>query len=102
MKKIRQGESASKYIDGGFSLFRLNYKKPSPTISKTFPGSKVNVIHPIENRQITIEECKRICSFPDHFKLIGNYRQQWARLGNAVMPKFMQAIAETIKKETLC
>lgn len=35
------------------------------------------------------------------FKLIGNYDQQWARLGNAVMPEFMQAIAEHVRDRIL-
>ncbi len=49
----------------------------------------------------TISEIKKVCSFPEDFKLVGNYDQQWARLGNAVMPKFMQAIAEHIKNNIL-
>lgn len=52
-------------------------------------------------RSATIEEIKKICSFPDNWVLIGSRSQKWARLGNAVMPKFMQAIAETIRKEIL-
>ena len=53
------------------------------------------------NRSATINEIKQLCSFPGNWKLIGSRSQQWARLGNAVMPKFMQAIAETIKNEIL-
>lgn len=99
--KIKPGENASKYIHGGFGILRLEWSQPSPTIPKTFPGSNINFIHPHEHRQITIEEAKRLCSFPDEWLLSGSFRDQWARLGNAVMPKFMQAIAETIKNEIL-
>ena len=52
--------------------------------------------------KITIEQAKKLCSFPEDFKLIGNYSQQWAALGNSVMPKFMEAIAKTIRGEILC
>jgi site-specific DNA-cytosine methylase len=40
---------------------------------------------------------KILCSFPKNYKLIGSYITQWARLGNAVMPNMMKAIAENVK-----
>jgi site-specific DNA-cytosine methylase len=49
------------------------------------------------SRKLTIDECKRICSFPDDFNLDGKYNDQWARLGNAVPPLMMKAIACTIR-----
>lgn len=102
MRLMKQGETASKYLDrGGFSLVRLDEKKPSPTLQKVFPGSNINVVHPTENRQITIEEAKRLASFPDAFVFLGAYRSQWARIGNSVPPNLMKAIAEHIKKEIL-
>jgi len=63
--------------------------------------SSASHIHPTENRIITIEELKRLASFSDNFKFTGSFRQQWARIGNAVMPNMMKAIAETIRKEIL-
>lgn len=41
------------------------------------------------------------CSFPTDWRYTGNYSDLKDRLGNAVMPKFMQAIAETIKAKLL-
>lgn len=80
---------------------RLNQNLPSPTITKTFIKYANMPIHPIENRVISIEEALRLCSFPDGWQLGNNFKKAWARLGNAVMPKFMQAIATTIKNEIL-
>ncbi len=80
---------------------RLNWSKPSPTITKTFIAYAEPPLHPEEHRVITIEENLRLCSFPDNWQLPGSFKDAWARLGNAVMPKFMQAIAETIKNEIL-
>lgn len=60
-------------------VFKLNFKCSIPTIS----------------------ELKRLCSFPGDFKLTGSFEKQWARLGNAVMPLQMKAIAETIKNKIL-
>jgi len=52
-------------------------------------------------RKPTIDEVKLLCSFPQNFKLTGSYQQQYARLGNAVPPKLMEAITKTIKEEIL-
>ncbi len=41
------------------------------------------------------------CSFPTNWKYSGSYSDIKDRLGNAVMPKFMQAIATTIREEIL-
>ena len=73
--------------------------KPSFTIIKN-PVLKVRNKEYVE-RSLTIDELKILSSFPKEFKLEGSYNQQWARIGNAVMPKFMEHIARTIKKELL-
>ena len=52
-------------------------------------------------RRATIDEIKKLSSFPENFKFIGAHSNQWARIGNAVMPKFMEHIAKTIKEEIL-
>ncbi len=86
------------YQDGQFDRNVHTSTKPICTITKTH-GMKLikngNAVDP------TIQEIKCLCSFPDDFKLTGSYQQQWARLGNAVMPKFMQAIAENIRDNIL-
>lgn len=82
---------------------QFDRKKKSP-YSVAYTVTKTATMKFFENeieRSPTIEECKIMCSFPIDWKMSGKYSLQWARLGNAVMPKFMQAIAETIKKEML-
>jgi len=44
---------------------------------------------------------RRICAFPDDFKLSGTYPQQWERLGRAVPPLMMRAISETVRDRIL-
>ena len=80
-----------------FGLVRLNPNKVSPTITKDCGNSTTGIIHPYEIRKLTIPEIKRIGGFPDEFKLIGSFKQKWARIGNSVPPNFMKAIAEHIK-----
>ena len=77
---------------------RVFWDKPASTILKVVNSIRGScVVHPEDNRHLTIEEAKRICSFPDNFQFIGSFSEQWARVGNAVMPNFMKAIAENIK-----
>ena len=52
-------------------------------------------------RKLTIEEAKRLGSFPDDFILVGTYANQWERIGNSVAPVFMKHIARTIRDEIL-
>jgi DNA (cytosine-5)-methyltransferase 1 len=56
---------------------------------------------PTERRKFTIAELRRICGFPDDFILTGTYAQQWERLGRAVPPPMMHAVAATIRDEIL-
>ena len=76
---------------------RLHWEKPAAVLIKVAGSIRSScVVHPGEDRHLTIEEAKRICSFPDDFQLTGSFSEQWARLGNAVMPNQMKAIATHI------
>jgi DNA (cytosine-5)-methyltransferase 1 len=55
----------------------------------------------VERRKLTIAELRRICGFPDDFVLTGTYAEQWARLGNAVPPPMMRAVAEALRDRVL-
>lgn len=105
-KSIKQNEDGSKVIKGtSFNLKRLTWNKPSRTILKSIgkPNSSYGggLIHPIENRHLTISELKRIGSFPDEFELVGTFQEQWMRIGNSVPPNLMKTIAEHIKTNLL-
>jgi len=64
-------------------------------------GSVHQVMPPFTSRRFTILEVKRLCSFPDDFILTGSFSARWARLGNAVPPLMMKAVAETLRDEIL-
>ena len=82
-----------------FNTKKLHPNKPSFTLQKTVGPNLALIMHWREPRSLTIEEAKRIQSFPDDFIFIGNFREQWARIGNSVPPKFMEAIAREIKRQ---
>jgi DNA (cytosine-5)-methyltransferase 1 len=103
VSKTKQGETASKYHKKGnyFGTHRLCWNQVSPTLIKTAGATMNLLLHPEINAGISINEAKRLCSYPDSFKMIGNYKEQWARLGNSVMPKQMYHIAKTLKEKIL-
>lgn len=96
--KLEPGEQSEKYRN----LIKADPERPSPTIlQRGGDGGVATVTHPVERRKFTIAELKRICAFPDDFTLTGTYAQQWERLGRAVPPLMMRAIAEVIRDEVL-
>ena len=98
--RLRQGESGAKYHPKGhrFNLCRLKANAPSRTLTAS-AGSAI--IHPFENRFISDKEALVLSSFPADFKLAGGVLARIGGIGNAVMPRFMQAIAEHVKRELL-
>jgi DNA (cytosine-5)-methyltransferase 1 len=77
----------------------IDSNKPCCTVTKTMYKDLFKI--KTGERTPTIKELKNICSFPDEFKLHGSISQQWARMGNAVMPKMMYHIAKNIKDNIL-
>ncbi|CAA9463030.1 MAG: hypothetical protein AVDCRST_MAG02-2583 [uncultured Rubrobacteraceae bacterium] len=55
------------------------------------------IAHWREPRCLGIAEVKRLCSLPDDFELTGRFADQWARLGNAVPPLLIKAVAEHVR-----
>ena len=94
-KNVRQGEKT-----------RQTYRKdiwtqPAATITKlgiAAPYLSNANCHPLYTRVYSLLEVRRLCSFPDVFKFPAGGWRGWDRLGNAVPPKMMQAIAECVKE----
>jgi DNA (cytosine-5)-methyltransferase 1 len=95
-EKTGMGKASERY----FSLKKPALGKPSQTIT-ALGYTAAGVCHPTEKRRFAIAELKRICAFPDDFILTGNYGQQWERLGRAVPPIMMRAVALVIRDKML-
>lgn len=92
---VKQGEKCCKYNKNSsyFSHRRASMTKPCPTIT-----TSIDIYHPLENRTLSISELKAISSFPEDFKILGTYAQQYERIGRAVPPNLMKHIALHIVK----
>lgn len=98
-RKLKPGEQSEKYLN----LIRAHEDEPCPTVTQlggSNPGV-ASVIHPNGTRKFMIDELKAICAFPPDFELTGSFGQQWERLGRAVPPLMMRAVAESVRDGVL-
>lgn len=76
-----------------FNFFRLDPDQPCPTIITT-----PKIAHWSQPRLLSVDEAKRLQSFPDDFDLVGTYGQQYKQVGNSVPPLLTKAVAEDLIK----
>lgn len=74
---------------------RLEWDKPSITIANP---RKSNILHPEENRILSVRECARLFDLPDSFKFLGKLSNKQQMIANSVPLKLATAIARTIKE----
>ena len=72
---------------------RLNYNKPSVTIGNY---RKSMVIHPTQNRGLSVREAARLQSFPDSYQFLGSIGCQQQQVGDAVPPMLAKQIFKAI------
>ncbi|MDC3294157.1 DNA cytosine methyltransferase [Alphaproteobacteria bacterium] len=75
-------------------LLKLSPDLPSWTIQ----ARRSNNMGPLhwDNRMLTIDEVKRIQTFPDNWKLAGSVEKQWRQVGNAVPCKLAKSVGGAI------
>ncbi|XP_045468881.1 DNA (cytosine-5)-methyltransferase 1-like isoform X2 [Harmonia axyridis] len=74
----------------------------STTITNPEPmGKQGRVLHPTQNRVVSVRECARSQGFPDKFKFYGNILDKHRQIGNAVPPPMGAAIGREIVKALL-
>lgn len=94
-RRVCDGTPSEKRGGAPSGMKRLVYDEPSLTIT----GSATSeLIHPVEDRMLTIRECARIQTFPDNFIFCGSDSQQMQQIGNAVPPLFAKLMAMQIMK----
>jgi DNA (cytosine-5)-methyltransferase 1 len=95
--QLRPGEGHERYIN----LTRTSFGRTAPTITAVQSIGCATLMHPSERRHFTLAELRALASFPPDFILTGAYRYRAERIGRAVPPLMMRAVAETIRDEVL-
>lgn len=96
------GSQASLTGTGWNNTNKPSPMRPFPTLTKVHTGTGyATFVRWDQPRAYSVAELKRLCSFPDDYVLEGTYAERCARLGNAVMPKMMHAVAEHIRATIL-
>jgi DNA (cytosine-5)-methyltransferase 1 len=89
------GERLNQKISG-FGRIKIHPNETCNTVT-----TKPELYHFEEKRTLSINELKRICSFPDDYYCGDTFNNRWERLGRAVPPLMMKAIAEHIYETIL-
>ena len=76
---------------------RLPLEEPSWTVIAHIGMDGYEYIHPTECRTISVREAARLQSFTDDFVFLGNMREQYVQIGNAVPPVLSYSIAKSIR-----
>ncbi|WP_412095288.1 DNA cytosine methyltransferase [Bacillus haynesii] len=73
---------------------RLEYDKPSITITNV---RKSNILHPTENRTLSIRECARLFGLKDSFIFKGKLSSMQQQIANAVPVELAKSVANVIR-----
>ena len=77
-------------------LLKLSPDRPSWTLQASLSNNQ-GPFH-WRNRFLRIEEAKRIQTFPDSYELVGDFKEQWRQIGNAVPSDMAYVVAKAIKE----
>jgi DNA (cytosine-5)-methyltransferase 1 len=95
-RRVADGTPTEKRGGAPSGLKRLHGNEPCLTITG---AATRELIHPTENRPLTIRESARIQTFPDTFNFCGNASQKIQQIGNAIPPILARVFAEHIKDD---
>lgn len=94
-RRVMDGTPTEKRGGSPSGLKRLIFDEPCLTITG---AATRELVHPHENRPLTIREAARIQTFPDSFQFLGNSSEKVQQIGNAIPPLIAQIFAEHIKE----
>jgi DNA (cytosine-5)-methyltransferase 1 len=77
-------------------LKRLDMTKPSWTVLAHIGMDGYMYIHPTKDRTLSVREAARIQSFHDSYVFVGNMREQYIQVGNAVPPLLAKTLANSV------
>ena len=93
-------ESLKRYRDDIFDdkYKRLDWDKPSRSITAHIARDGYWYIHPDQTRTLTIREAARLQTFPDKVRFAGPPSAALRQIGNAVPPRLAERVARSIRR----
>jgi len=89
-RRVRDGTPSDRRGGAPAGVRRLHMDEPCKSITG---GAQNELLHPTEDRPLTIRECARVQSFPDSFHFTGSRSERLQQIGNAVPPLLATAVA---------
>lgn len=88
---------------------RLDPDEPAPTMTVSqgtppvhYQGKAPSNDEPLEKvRRLTVRECARLQTFPDHWCFAGSKHEQFRQVGNAVPPLLASHVADHLRRTVL-
>ncbi len=77
---------------------RLSWDNPSPSLTTAPDGKATMLCHPTKDRPLSVEEYAKIQEFPDSYIFVGNIREKYTMIGNAVPLSLGHAVGIMLKK----
>lgn len=97
-RRVQDGTPTERRGGAPAGVRRLRLDQPSKAITG---GAMNELLHPLENRPLTIRECARLQTFPDDFRFVGSRRDRVQLIGNAVPPRLAEIFAQRLASDML-
>ncbi|MYB11107.1 MAG: DNA (cytosine-5-)-methyltransferase [Acidimicrobiia bacterium] len=93
-------ESLKRYRDDIFDdkYKRLDWEKPSRSITAHIARDGYWYIHPDQTRTLTVREAARLQTFPDRVRFAGPPSTAFRQIGNAVPPRLAERVARSVRR----
>lgn len=92
-RRVKDGTPTEQRGGAPAGLRRLRGDQPSKAITS---AAIRELVHPDENRRLTLREAARLQTFPDHFDFRGSGAEQSTLIGNAIPPRFAELLGRTL------
>lgn len=95
-RRVQDGTPTERRGGAPAGMRRLRPDQPSKAITG---GAGGELIHPSQNRFLTLRECARLQTFPDDFVFHGTKTERALLIGNAVPPQLAEAVARSLAQD---
>ncbi|KAG8387340.1 hypothetical protein BUALT_Bualt02G0011300 [Buddleja alternifolia] len=89
---------AMSFVNGTSSkpFGRLWWDETVPTVVTRAEPHNQAILHPVQDRVLTIRENARLQGFPDYYKLVGPIKERYIQVGNAVAVPVARALGYSL------